>query len=49
MQITSCNEKGSHVDTAVKFCIFKEAMKNYQLIQKYKVQLNKIFETIFQG
>jgi len=28
------------METDEKFCIFKEAMKNYQLKQKYKVNLS---------
>ena len=49
MQIIRCNKKGSHMETAEQFCIFKDAMKNYQLKQKYVVQPNNIFETILQG
>jgi hypothetical protein len=49
MQIIRCNKKGSHMETAEKFRIFKETMKNFQLKQKYKVQPNNIFETILQG
>jgi hypothetical protein len=37
------------MDTAEKYYIYKETMKDNKLNDKYTVQPNKIFETILEG
>jgi hypothetical protein len=37
MQIIRYNKKESHMEIAEKFCIFKKAMKNDKLKQKYNI------------